>query len=50
MKGAEKGRAFYGGIKNNLGKLPEFNLRSYTDPNVEAAKSKGKTRVASFLS
>ena len=50
MKGAEKGRAFYGDIKNNLGTLPEFNLRSYTDPNVEAANSKGKTRVASFLS
>ncbi len=50
MKGAEKGRAFYGDIKNNLGKLPEFNLRSYTDPNTEAANSKGKTRVASFLS
>lgn len=50
MKGAEKGRAFYGDIKNNLGKLPEFNLRSYTDPNTEAGKSKGKTRVASFLS
>ena len=50
MKGAEKGRAFYGDIKNNLGKLPEFNLTSYTDPNTEAANSKGKTRVVSFLS
>jgi hypothetical protein len=50
MKGAEKGRAFYGDIKNNLGKLPEFDLRSYTDPNTEAARSKGKTRIASFLS
>jgi hypothetical protein len=50
MKGAEKGRAFYGDIKNNLGKLPEFNLRSYTDPNAESANSKGKTRVVSFLS
>lgn len=49
MKGAEKGRVFYGDIKNNLGQLPEFNLRSYTDPNTEAARSKGKTRVASFL-
>ena len=50
MKGAERGRAFYGDIKNNLGQLPAFNLRSYTDPNVESANSKGKTRVASFLS
>jgi hypothetical protein len=50
MRGAEKGRAFYGDIKNNLGKLPEFNLRSYTDPSMESANSKGKTRVASFLS
>jgi hypothetical protein len=50
MKGAEKGRVFYGDIKNNLGKLPEFNLRSYTDPNAESANAKGKTRVASFLS
>lgn len=50
MKGAEKGRAFYGDIKNNLGTLPEFNFRSYTDPNTEAGKSKGKTRIASFLS
>jgi hypothetical protein len=50
MKGAEKGRVFYGEIKNNLGKLPEFNLRSYTDPNAESANSKGKTRVVSFLS
>ena len=50
MKGAERGRMFYGDIKNNLGTLPQFNLRSYTDPNTEAANSKGKTRVASFLS
>ena len=50
MKGAEKGRAFYGDIKNNLGTLPQFNLKSYTDLNTEAGKSKGKTRVASFLS
>jgi hypothetical protein len=49
LKGAEKGRAFYGGIKNNLGKLPEFDLKSYTDPNTEAGKSKGKTRVVSFM-
>ena len=50
MRGAEKGRAFYGDIKNNLGTLPKFNLRSYTDPSMESANSKGKTRVASFLS
>jgi hypothetical protein len=50
MKGAEKGRIFYGEIKNNLGKLPEISLRSYTDPSAESANSKGKTRVASFLS
>jgi hypothetical protein len=50
MKGAEKGRAFYGELKNNLGKLPEFNLRSYTDPSAESANAKAKTRVASFLS
>jgi hypothetical protein len=50
MKGAERGRIFYGDIKNNLGKLPAFELRSYTDPNTEAGKSKGKTRIVSFLS
>ncbi len=50
MKGAERGRIFYGDIKNNLGKLPEFQLGSFTDPNTEAANSKGKTRIASFLS
>ena len=50
MKGAEKGRTFYGELKNNLGQLPEFKLRSYTDPSAESANSKAKTRVASFLS
>ncbi len=50
IKGAEKGRAFYGGIKNNLGKMPAFELESYTDPNTEAGKYKGKTKVAAFVS
>jgi hypothetical protein len=50
MKGAEKGRAFYADLKNNLGQLPEFDLRSYTDAHAESANSKRKTRVASFLS
>jgi hypothetical protein len=49
LKGAEKGRAFYGGIKNNLGKIPAFELGSYTDPNTEAGIYKGKTKVASFV-
>lgn len=50
IKGAETGRAFYKGIKNNLGQLPEFNSVGWNNDTMSSDNLKGKVLVVSFAS
>ena len=49
FKGAENGRAFYKELKNNLGLLPDFSLKSWSGNTISLASIKGNVLVVSFL-
>jgi hypothetical protein len=48
--GAKSGKAFYSDIKNNLGKLGDFNTVGWNNDTVSANTVKGKVLVVSFTS
>lgn len=51
MKGLERGRAFYGELKANLGNFPPFMLKNYNSNTLtDAAVYTGQIRIASWLS
>ena len=50
FKGAENGRAFYKGIKNNLGTLPTFSSIGWNNDTLTSANLKGKVLIVSFAS
>ena len=50
FKGAENGREFYKGIKNNLGKLPNFSSIGWNNDTLTSANLKGKVLIVSFAS
>ena len=48
--GAKSGKAFYSGIKNNLGKIGDFNTVGWNNDTVTTNTVKGKVLVVSFTS
>lgn len=48
FKGAENGRMFYKGIKNNLGTLPTFSSIGWNNDTLTSANLKGKVLIVSF--
>ena len=48
MKGAQKGREFYGELKQDLGKFPDFSTKNFANEAVNSTSLKGETRIVSF--
>jgi hypothetical protein len=48
--GAKSGKAFYSGIKNNLGKIGDFNTVGWNNDTVSSKTVKGKVVVVAFTS
>lgn len=50
FKGAENGREFYKGVKNNLGQIPTFSSIGWNNDTLTSANLKGKVLIVSFAS
>jgi hypothetical protein len=50
LSGAENGKTFYKDLKNNLGKMPEFNNTGWLSDSLSSSSARGNVLVVSFVS